>query len=305
MADTAKAIDALHSIPPDLPRDEWVRVGMAAHAAGLDFDTFDAWSAGAGNYDAAASRDVWKSIKPGKGIGPGTLYRVGAEHGWRMGEGKPQQRPMQAPKKAAEPPRKPAPGMSPAEVWARCEAATAAHGYIVAKAAAGVPLCLIAPVEEVVFFGKPQRTLMDGEVAIRIQTAPLTAVWHKACNWQTYRHAGTTIRTGGAVGEIAAAAESAPDQFFVNVGPDDLRRHGHARHGAPIVQVAARMRRRVAELHERQGQIGVISAPICAFCRRSLGGFSIVSVQPCPLFSDSGSKVGQTRCARTHANSAS
>ena len=140
MADTAKAIDALHSIPPDLPRDEWVRVGMAAHAAGLDFDTFDAWSAGAGNYDAAASRDVWKSIKPGKGIGPGTLYRVGAEHGWRMGEGKPQQRPMQAPRKAAEQPRKPAPGMSPAEVWNRCEAATAAHGYITAKAAAGVPL---------------------------------------------------------------------------------------------------------------------------------------------------------------------
>lgn len=140
MHDTAKAIDALHAIPPDLPRDEWVRVGMAAHAAGLDFDTFDAWSAGAGNYDAAASRDVWKSIKPGKGIGPGTLYRVGAEHGWRMGEGKPQQRPMQAPRKAAEPPRKPAPGMSPAEVWARCEPATAAHPYITAKAAAGVPL---------------------------------------------------------------------------------------------------------------------------------------------------------------------
>ena len=54
-----------------------------------------------------------------------------------------------------------------------------------------------------------------------------------------------------------------------------------------------------------QGQIGVISAPICAFCRHSLGGFSIVSVQPCLLFSDSGSKVGQTRCARTHSNSVS
>ena len=140
MADTAKAIDALHSIPPDLPRDEWVKVAMGAHAAGVDFDTFDAWSAGAGNYDAAAARDVWRSIKPGKGIGPGTLYRVGAEHGRRMGEGKPQQRPMQAPKKATEPPRKPAPGMSPAEVWARCEPASAAHPYITAKAAAGVPL---------------------------------------------------------------------------------------------------------------------------------------------------------------------
>ena len=140
LTDTAKAIDALHSIPPDLPRDEWVKVGMAAQAAGLDFDTFNEWSAGAGNYSERDARDTWRSFKPGKGIGPGTLYRVGAEHGWRMGEGKPQQRPMQAPKKAAEPQRKPAPGMSPAEVWARCETATTAHGYIVAKGAAGVPL---------------------------------------------------------------------------------------------------------------------------------------------------------------------
>ena len=33
--------------------------------------------------------------------------------------------------------------------------------------------------------------------------------------------------------------------------------------------------------------------PICAFYRRSLGEFSVVSVQTCPLFSDSGSKLGQ------------
>lgn len=120
LTDTAKAIDALHAIPPDLPRDEWVKVGMAAQAAGLDFDTFNEWSAGAGNYSERDARDTWRSFKPGKGIGPGTLYRVGAEHGWRMGEGKPQQRQQQAPRKAAEPPRKPAPGMGAAEVWARC-----------------------------------------------------------------------------------------------------------------------------------------------------------------------------------------
>ena len=46
-------------------------------------------------------------------------------------------------------------------------------------------------------------------------------------------------------------------------------------------------------MRQSHAQIGVISAPICAFYRHSLGGFSIVSVQPCPLFSDSGSKVGQ------------
>ncbi len=80
-ADSDRARDALQAIPPDLPRDEWVKVGMGAHAAGVDFDTFDAWSAEAGNYDAAAARDVWRSIKPGKGVGPGTLYRVATEHG--------------------------------------------------------------------------------------------------------------------------------------------------------------------------------------------------------------------------------
>ena len=46
-------------------------------------------------------------------------------------------------------------------------------------------------------------------------------------------------------------------------------------------------------MRQSQGKIGVISATICAFYHGSLGGSSIVSVQPCPLFSDSGSKVGQ------------
>ena len=46
-------------------------------------------------------------------------------------------------------------------------------------------------------------------------------------------------------------------------------------------------------MSQSQAQIGVISAPICAFYHRSLGGFSIVSVQPCPLFSYSGAKLGQ------------
>ena len=48
-------------------------------------------------------------------------------------------------------------------------------------------------------------------------------------------------------------------------------------------------------MRQSQAQIGVISAPFCAFYHHSLGGFSIVSVQPCPLFSDSGSKLGQDR----------
>ena len=106
---------------------------MAAHAAGIDFDTFDQWSAQAGNYTASDARDTWRSFKPGKGVGAGTLYRMAAElGGWRMDShqskapAKPHARPIEAP-------AKPRPGMAPADVWARCEAATDSHPYIMQK----------------------------------------------------------------------------------------------------------------------------------------------------------------------------
>ncbi|MBK5204215.1 MAG: AAA family ATPase [Polaromonas sp.] len=131
----------MHSIPPDLPRDEWVRAGMAAQSAGLDFDAFNDWSAGAGNYNERDARDTWRSFKPGKGVGVGTLFKLAAENGWRMGADKPQrQAPAKATTRPIEPTRKPAAGMSPADVWGRCEAATVTHPYIMQKQAAGVPL---------------------------------------------------------------------------------------------------------------------------------------------------------------------
>ena len=46
--DLDRAHDALYAIPADLPREDWVKAGMAAHAAGIDFDAFNDWSAGAG-----------------------------------------------------------------------------------------------------------------------------------------------------------------------------------------------------------------------------------------------------------------
>ena len=139
-SDTARALDALHSIPPGLPRDQWVKAGMSAQAAGIDFDDFDAWSARADCYKANDCRDTWRSFKPGKGIGAGTLYAMATEHGWPYGHDKAPARATQAPRKAAEPPHKPAPGKSPAEVLDRSLPATMGHPYMVGKRAAGVPL---------------------------------------------------------------------------------------------------------------------------------------------------------------------
>lgn len=123
-ADLARAADALLTIPPNLPRDEWVKAGMAAQAAGLNFDTFNKWSAGAGNYDARAAVDTWRSFKPGKGIGAGTLFSMAAEHGWR--DHKTSQEPRKA-QTQGNPKSNPA-----APVWSRCKPVSV-HPYIAAK----------------------------------------------------------------------------------------------------------------------------------------------------------------------------
>jgi putative DNA primase/helicase len=134
-----RALDALYSIPPDLPRPEWVRVGMAAHAAGIGFSAFNHWSAGADNYDERAARATWNSFKSDKGIGSGTLFMMAAQFSGRQCANRPRSVATQAFQKALVP-YKVAPGMSADEVLSRCLAATASHSYIGAKDASGVPL---------------------------------------------------------------------------------------------------------------------------------------------------------------------
>jgi putative DNA primase/helicase len=131
--DTARAREALFSIPADLPRDVWVKVGMAAHAAGLGLEDFDQWSASGATYNAQACRATWRSFKNGKGIGAGTLFAIASEGIGLQPSPKPLARPIAAP-------AKPRTGMGAVGVWARCETATNAHPYIAKKNAAGVSL---------------------------------------------------------------------------------------------------------------------------------------------------------------------
>lgn len=135
-----RAADALQAIPPDLPRQDWVRVLMAGQDAGLSTDELRDWSAQGGSYNPRDFTDTLRSMKPGKGVGVGTLFSMAADYGWRD-ESKPQHvasNPARKPAPASKP--QPRPGMAPADVWARCEPATNAHGYIVKKRAAGVDL---------------------------------------------------------------------------------------------------------------------------------------------------------------------
>jgi putative DNA primase/helicase len=131
-----RAREALNAIPPNLAREEWVRAGMAAQAAGLSFDEFREWSAQAESFNERDALTTWRSFKPGKGIGVGTLYKLAAQNGWRPDAGRHARRADRAERPMTRV-RSPGQGMGASEVWARCKPADSAHPYIRRKN--GVP----------------------------------------------------------------------------------------------------------------------------------------------------------------------
>ena len=138
MSEMERAREALFSISADIPRDEWVKVGMAAHSAGLSYEDYENWSSTAPSFNAQACRAAWRSFKRDKGIGPGTLYAIAEQHG-RHSDRKHLTR-TKAMERPPEPRKPAAPMVDASEVWNRCEPASNAHPYIVQKGAEGAPL---------------------------------------------------------------------------------------------------------------------------------------------------------------------
>ncbi|OZB77159.1 MAG: helicase [Thiomonas sp. 14-64-326] len=129
--DTERARAALQAIPPDLPREDWTRAGMAAKAAGLALEDFTDWSANGGNY--AGPKDcasVWQSFK-GDGIGPGTLFHLAFSHGWK--DTRKQRQPSQATQRKPSQNSPQRAQLDAAGIWEQCEPASPQQGYIVAK----------------------------------------------------------------------------------------------------------------------------------------------------------------------------
>ncbi len=78
---------ALAHIPATCDRETWARLAMAIKSEFPDstgLDLFDAWSATADGYDPKATRSTWRSIKPGGGVGIGTLLHLAKEHGFTL-----------------------------------------------------------------------------------------------------------------------------------------------------------------------------------------------------------------------------
>ncbi|QCX50694.1 AAA family ATPase [Ralstonia pseudosolanacearum] len=130
-----RARAALFALNAGCAREEWVRTGMAAKAAGLTEDDFLEWSATGDNYGGVRdARSVWRSIKADGGIGEGTLFKMASELGWRDSHAhsgaQAARVPTVRPTKAAAP-QKPRPDLLAS--FSSYPAAAADHPYITAK----------------------------------------------------------------------------------------------------------------------------------------------------------------------------
>ncbi|MFL9987133.1 PriCT-2 domain-containing protein [Paraburkholderia sediminicola] len=104
MTEIDRARSALFHLDAGCERAEWVRLGMAAKAAGVDLDDWIDWCASGGNYGGEReARAVWRSFAPAGGIGAATLFRAAIDAGWS--DSSPVRRPMPAPAKQPEPER--------------------------------------------------------------------------------------------------------------------------------------------------------------------------------------------------------
>lgn len=262
--DPRHARDALHAIDPGCDRNAWHRVGRAAIAAGLTVEDIIEWSKPAANF--STERDVraaFRGIKPNGGTGIGTLWDEAMAAGWRPPgtNGSASHRPREAPARPQARAKARAQGTSAAEVWNRCEPATAAHGYIRAKGAEGVPLDALRVVPEgdplriagasvAGWLAVPMLPLAGGE-AVSLQFIPPPGAGKKL-NLSGHPVAGVFIVGELVRGEVAYIVEGIGQAWAC------WRATGRA---AVVTFGAGRMRAVAEELRERDPSAKLVLVP--------------------------------------------
>ena len=82
--DPLRARDALYALDAGCDRGEWVRIGLAAKAAGVAEPDWLNWSATGRNFGGERdARSVWKSIDVAGGITGATLFHLARGAGWK------------------------------------------------------------------------------------------------------------------------------------------------------------------------------------------------------------------------------
>jgi len=133
IAEIERARAALLCLDAGSNRDTWVKHAMAAKAAGVDFEDFHHWSAGAGNYRSEADcRSVWNSITPGP-VTESSLFHAARDAGWSDGAEAPAKRPQSHQHRRPQPEAPKPPPHDPRALWDVFEPATADQEYIERK----------------------------------------------------------------------------------------------------------------------------------------------------------------------------
>jgi len=82
---------ALVYVSPNMPRDDWAKIGMAIKSCEFSDDEglaiFDEWSAAGENYSPQAVRATWRSLKAGGGVTIGTLFHEAKAKGFKLESG--------------------------------------------------------------------------------------------------------------------------------------------------------------------------------------------------------------------------
>lgn len=79
-----RARSAFFCLDSSCPRDEWVRIGMAAKSAGLTFDDFHEWSKSSDKYkNRQDCLSTWKSFNADGGVTSSTLFDLAFKSGWQ------------------------------------------------------------------------------------------------------------------------------------------------------------------------------------------------------------------------------
>lgn len=162
---------ALDSLPADMDRETWLRVGMALHSelhGEEGFALFDAWSSRGETYNARAVRDTWRSFKPGGRVRVGTLLQLAKAQGWEPPKTAPRPAPTVAELKAQAEARRAAAEREARETEARHRAAAQEAAELWARGQEGQP----APYLDRKGIGAHgTRTLADGTLLVPLRDA--------------------------------------------------------------------------------------------------------------------------------------
>lgn len=139
MTEIERARSALNHLDSSCDREAWVRIGMGAKSAGLEFEDFHSWSKLGDNYLSENDcKAVWKSFDDSGGITAATLFSAAYEKGWLdpakvYGNYTGNHNKESKENKSSQDSYYAGSNKFALEIWERCLPAPSSHGYILNK----------------------------------------------------------------------------------------------------------------------------------------------------------------------------